>query len=446
MGTFTKNNYHVWHPFTDMPLFYEEPVLFKEAKDLLLSDVNNKKYINSISGLWNMNLGSGNREIIEAIIEQLSTLQYASLFRMGHETARLYAEELAKVLPGDLNKVFFTSNGSEAVETMIKAARQYYKLLGKKDKHIIIGLKRAYHGVSYGALSASGIEEDQQMFTPLVPGFEHIEPPYCLRCAFNKNVRNCNVECAKQLEDIICQHKVSRVAGFLMEPVMGFGGVIVPPDKYFTEIQRILDKYDVLFMLDEITTGFGRTGEMFASQHWGLKADMMAIGKGMSGGYMPLGAAVFTDEIFNKFAENQNNRFNHGSTYSGHPLSCAAGIKVLEKLAEGNIIQGVKEVEKNMWEYFEPFQAFSCIGEIRGKGGMFAIEFVKDQSTLAPLDAETMYQIIRGIIRWGVLVSQSGNNIIIMPPLTIGSKYLKKIYNAIAITIKQVLGEETKLV
>lgn len=446
MKNLDKDNYYVWHPFTDMPDFYERPLLFKEGKDLLLRDTDNNTYINSISGLWNLSLGSGNQEIIKAMIEQLSVLQYASLFRMGHETACLYAEELVKTLPGGFKKVFFTSNGSEAVETMVKAARQYYRLSGKKEKYVIIGLKRAYHGVSYGALSASGIEEDQEMFAPLVPGFEHVEPPYCLRCPYNKKVQECNAECAKEIERVICKYGESRIAGFLMEPVIGFGGVIVPPEKYFEELKKILDKYDVLFMLDEITTGFGRTGKMLACEHWDLKADMLAVGKGMSGGYAPLGAALFTDEVFDRFSQSKKTRFNHGSTYSGHPVCCAAGRKVLEILLRDNIIQGVKEIEKELWKYFRRLNEASCVGEVRGKGAMLAVEFVRDKSTLAPLDFETMYKIIEVIIKWGVLVSLSGNNIIIMPPLTIERKYIRKIYNAVGMAVKQVLGEEVSMV
>ncbi|HHT49811.1 MAG TPA: aspartate aminotransferase family protein [Firmicutes bacterium] len=323
--------YHIWHPFTNMNVFYEEPLIFTEGHGSLLKDVNNKTYINALSGLWNTAFGLGDQEVIDAITAQLKNISYASLFRMGHAIAQRYAEKLFQVLPGNLSKVFFTSNGSEAVETMIKATRQFYKLQGKHGKMNIICLRRAYHGVSYGALSASGFTEDQEMYAQLLPGFIHIEPPYCYRCPYHRKVDDCQTECAREIENVIQKVGIDKIAAFMMEPILGFGGFIVPPDKFHEELIKILRKYDILLLMDEVTTGFGRTGKFFACEHWGLSPDMMALGKAISGGYIPLGATVFSEEIYHTFLRaGVTGRFAHGSTYSGNPAACAAGEKMLE--------------------------------------------------------------------------------------------------------------------
>lgn len=439
MQTPNKDNYFVFHPFTAMKNFYEDPLIFSNGHGSLITDVHHRTFINSISGLWNLCLGLGNQEIIQAITEQLTSLSYASLFRMGHDIASVYARELVRVLPGELRRIFFTSNGSEAVETMIKIARQYQKLRGKEGKYRIICFKRAYHGVSYGALSASGFEEDQEMFSPLLPGFIHTDPPYCLRCAFHQKVDSCRVECVKQIEELIKRHGEETISGLMFEPILGFGGFIVPPDKFYRELQKLLSKYDILLMLDEVTTGFGRTGKLFACEHWGLRPDMISLGKAMGGGYMPLGAAAFSDKIFNEFL-NAGARFNHGSTFSGHPASCAAGRKVLEIYLRDKIVDRVRELEEELFARFHQLQELSCVAEVRGKGAMLAIEFVKDRKKLEPLDAETMYKLVREILQWGVLVHLSGNCIFLLPPLNMDLKYLKKIHNTIVKSIKEVLN------
>jgi adenosylmethionine-8-amino-7-oxononanoate aminotransferase len=445
MNELNQDNYFVWHPFTNMAQFYEDPLIFKEGHDSLIQDTANHTFINSISGLWNMSLGFGNQEIIDAISDQLSRLPYASLFRMGHEAAQNYAAELVKILPGDLNKVFFTSNGSESVETMIKAARQYHRMRGKKEKYNIICLNRAYHGVSYGALSASGFPEDQEMYMPLLPGFIHIDPPYCLRCPYHKTKNSCGMECAKKIEEVIEEYSEDKIAGFLMEPVLGFGGFIIPPDEFFVELKKILAKHDILFMLDEVTTGFGRTGKLFAAEHWDLKPDMMSMGKAMSAGYLPLGAAAFTDKVFSQFSgERYIDRFNHGSTFSGHPACCAAGQKVLEIYLRDNIIEKVRILEQEINAQFKEMEPLPCIGEIRIKGAMLALEFVTDKQSLNPVDSETMFKLAREMLQWGVLSHLSGNSMLIIPPLNMPVKYVSKIYNTICSSIKKVLKIDVK--
>jgi adenosylmethionine-8-amino-7-oxononanoate aminotransferase len=440
------DNYKVWHPFTHMSQFFEDPLIFNSGNGSLITDSQNHTFINSISGLWNLSLGLGNKEIIDAITEQLNKLAYGSLFRMGHSAAMSYAEDLVKVLPGELNRVFFTSNGSEAIETMIKAARQYYKLKGNNEKYQIICLKRAYHGVSYGALSASGFEDDQQMYEPLLPGFIHIDPPYCLRCPYNKSKGHCQFECAKSVEEAILSVGPDHIAGYLMEPVLGFGGFIVPPDGYFEELKRVLSKYDILFMVDEVTTGFGRTGKLFACENWDLKPDMMAMGKAISAGYLPLGGVAFTDRVYNQFSGKRYvDRFNHGSTFSGHPACCAAGKKVLEIYQKNDILAKACELGNELIKSFKRFEKLPCVAEVRNIGVMVAIEFVEDKETLNPLNSETMYNITREIFQWGVLVHLSGNNILLIPPLTMPVTYVKKIYNTIAKSIKETLSIEVTL-
>lgn len=419
-GGHTLDGYHLWQPFTQMQTFLrEEGIIIEQGDGPYLVDVNGKEYLNMTSSVWNVPYGLGQDEIVDAISAQLKKLGYGSLLRAAHPEAIELAALVADITPGKLNRVFFTSNGSESIETGIKMARAYWAAKGSR-KHKVLSLKGAYHGCSYGALSASGFDDDKEGFHPLLPGFHQIEPPYCYRCPFGLKRDSCQLECAHALESAIIEHDPDEVALFLIEPVQGLHGVIIPSQDYFDVICRICDKYDVLLMVDEVTTGFGRTGEMFAVNHWNVEPDLMALGKAMSAGYWPLGATVATDEIWKQFLGSDNkSRFNHGSTFSGHPGGSAAGSTAINKMLNDNIAETAKRKGEYFYNKLRELDDLPIVGDVRGIGMMFAVELVRDRETKDPLDAELMKRIVMACFAGGVWVHVGGSTLMMLPPFIV---------------------------
>ena len=422
-------DYHLWQPFTQMKTFLaDHQIIIERGEGPYLFDVNGKEYLNLTSCLWNVPLGLGRREIIDAITEQLNTLAYSSLFRAGHTAAIELARLVAEICPGQLDRVFFTSNGSESIETAVKIARRYF-WQEQPRKHKVLSLKSAYHGVSYGALSASGFDDMKEGFGPLLPGFRQIEPPYCYRCPFGRTYPDCGVKCARALEDAVLEEKPEQVALFLVEPVMGFGGVVVPPAEYFDIVTAICREYEVLLAVDEVTTGFGRTGKMFAIEHWQAQPDIMALGKAMSAGYFPLGATVLTNDIWQRFiGPDDSTRFEHGSTNSGHPGGCAAGRATIELFRREGYVEKAARRGEFFLERLRELTDLPIVGDVRGLGMIFAVEFVRDKQTKEPLEAGAMAKLVEACYVSGLWVHLSGNRIILLPPFILDEDALDEAY------------------
>lgn len=414
---YTMEEYHLWQPFTQMQTFLDDVhFVVERGEGPYLFDTQGKQYLNLISCLWNAPLGLSRDDIVDAIADQLRTLGYSPIFRASHTPAIELAGLVAQVTPGDLNRVFFTSNGSEAIESGVKMVRQYYRLKGQ-DKYKVISLKLGYHGVSYAAMAASGLQADKELFKPVPDGFLQIPPPYCYRCEFGLEYPSCELKCAHHLEEVVLEQGPDSVAMFLMEPVMGVAGCVAPPPEYLKTIAEICKKYDIILMLDEITTGFGRTGNMFAAQTYDVEPSIMALGKGISAGYFPLGATVATDEIFREFLGPTNERrFNHGSTYAGHPGACAAGIKTIDYFTTSNVIAETADKGRRFFEQLKSLEELPVVGDVRGVGMMFGIEFVTDKESKTPMPEETMQRIMMACFAAGLFVHLSGNCIILMPP------------------------------
>lgn len=419
------DDYHLWQPFTQMESFLEEQqVIVERGEGAYLFDVHGKKYLNLTSCLWNAPLGLGQSEIINAIAEQLKVLGYSSLFRAGHTPAIELARLVAGIVPGDLNRVFFTSNGSESVETTIKMARAYFRRRGS-TKYKVLSLRNAYHGVSYGAMAASGFDDMKEGFGPLPAGFRQIEPPYCYRCPFGLRHPECKAKCACALEDAILEEGPEQVALFLVEPVMGFGGAVVPPPEYFDIVAAICRECEVLLAVDEVTTGFGRTGTMFAVEHWQARPDMMALGKAMSGGYFPLGAVVVTDEIWRAFLGPDNStRFEDGSTNSGHPGACAAGRAAIGLLRREGYVAKAARLGRFFRDRLRGLLEIPIVGDVRGLGMILAVELVRDRKTKEPLDAASMTKIVKACYAHGLWVHVSLNRILLLPPFILDEETL----------------------
>ncbi|KAB7708837.1 aminotransferase class III-fold pyridoxal phosphate-dependent enzyme [Bacillus aerolatus] len=402
-------------------------IIFKEGKGIYLTDINGKKYIEGMASLWNVNVGYGRKELAEAAKEQLETLPFASSFAtFSNEPAIRLAAKVADMAPGDLNAVFFTSGGSESNDTSYKLVRHYWKIKGQPNKTKIIARERAYHGVAVGSTSATGIKDFHHMTTSLATGFVHTE-------SFSPDALRKTIEA----------EGADTIAAFIAEPVQGAGGVNIPQDGYFQEIRQICDEYNILLIADEVITGFGRTGKMFACEHWGIVPDVMLLAKGISSGYIPLGAVVVRDHIHQDFIKLSEGTLLHGFTYSGHPTACAVGLKNIEILERENLVQNSKEMGALLHEKLKALQSeTNIVGEVRFLGLVGALEIVKDQETNERFSQKLAPQIItearkRGLILRTVVFGDS-DTIVFSPPLVINEEEVNELVSILKEAILEV--------
>jgi len=434
---------YYWHHITQHQVFEtEEPTIMVEGKGCMVKDVRGREFLDGVSGgVWCVNTGYGQDAIADAIYEQLKVLPYYA-GSAGNPASIKLAEKLISLLPG-LAKVYLSNSGSEANEKSFKLARQYSRLkFPSKDKYKIIYRERDYHGTTFGTLSATGQSERKMGYEPLLPGFTGIAPAYCYRCKFGKCYPSCNMECARDLETKINLEGADTVAAVILEPITAGGGIIVPPDEYFSVIQEICKKYDVLLIIDEVVCGFGRTGKMFGYQNFNVDPDMVTIAKGLASAYMPISATLIKQKIFDQFLAAPSEKlhyFRDISTFGGSAAACAgasANIKIIEeqKLCENSAAMG----EYLIGRLKEEIQSHSMVGDIRGKGLFAGIEFVEDKKTKTPVSEKVMGQIIGKIKDQGVLLGKMNrsipgfNNVLqIAPPLIITKEEIDRIVDSI---------------
>lgn len=430
---------HVWHPlFQHQRLDETDLIVFKSAHGTTLVDSEGQEYLDAYSALWNMNVGYGRKEIADAVYAQIQELSYYPHSQINVPATEL-AEQLANCLPGDLNHVYFCNSGSEANETAIKIARQYGRqTYPGENRYKIISRYRGYHGFTYGAMSATGQARRRKAFEPLAPGFHHAHPPYCYRCPLGLEPTSCNVECVKDIERIIQSEGPETVIAVIAEPIIGGGGVIVPPDDYFPKLRKICDEYGLLLILDEVITGFGRTGKMFACEHWDVQPDIITLAKGLTSGYIPLGACVTSTSVFNTFLgdTDDNREFSQVCTYGGHPVACAAGVANLNILQSERLYENAEKVGGYLLEKLMTLKNMQIVGDVRGKGLMLAVELVRDNG--AHLETEVTNSIVARLKDKGVIVGKIGhaldepeNLIFIAPPLILTEVEADKIYNTL---------------
>ncbi len=437
---------HVWHPlFQHQRLEETALAVFESAHGTTLIDVEGREYLDAYSALWNVNVGYGRQEIADAVYAQIQQLPYYPHSQIN-VPATILAEQLAACLPGDLNHVYFCNSGSEANETAIKMARQYGRqTYPGENRYKIISRYRGYHGFTYGALSATGQARRRKAFEPLVPGFPHAHPPYCYRCPLGLDVSSCSIACADEIERIIQSEGPETVIGVIAEPIIGGGGVIVPPDEYLPKLRQICDDYGLLLILDEVITGFGRTGKMFACEHWDVQPDLITLAKGLTSGYLPLGACVASTAVFNAFLgeSDENREFAQVCTYGGHPVACAAGIANLEILQKERLWENSEKVGAYLLSKLETLRNVPIVGDVRGKGLMIAVELVQADGT--HLETATTNRIVgqlRDFDKGGIIVGKIGhavdepeNIIFIAPPLILTEAEADRIFE----TLRQVL-------
>jgi adenosylmethionine-8-amino-7-oxononanoate aminotransferase len=362
----------------------QQPLVMARADGVHYWDVSGKRYLDALSGIYVVSVGHNNRRVIDAIRAQLDTLCFSPSMHGTNPLAVRLATLLAELAPGDLSAVKFQCGGSEVTEAAIKLARQYHRLTGHPGKYKVISRYLSWHGSTLGSLSASGLKSRKTVNEPLAPGFVHVFPPTCYRCPFGKAYPDCGITCATIVNDVIEMEDPETVAAVMVEPIGHTGGVIDPPPEYLPLLREACDRHNVLLIFDEIITGAGRTGHLFAAETFGVTPDVLCTAKGIAGGYAPLSAMICRGPIADAFwgpaAENPG--FVEGHTFEGNPISCAAGLAVLREILENDLCANARKQGQRLREGFEGLaRQHGVIGDVRGKGLFQGVEFVRDPKT-----------------------------------------------------------------
>ncbi|MDE0448949.1 MAG: aspartate aminotransferase family protein [Spirochaetaceae bacterium] len=375
-----RDQRHLIHPIHSRNVHADGHVWVR-GHGAVMEDADGNEYLDGLSGLWNVVAGHGRTELADAAAGQMSTLAYCSAYAGSSSPPAIeLAERLAGITYPSINRFFFTSGGGESSETSFKLARSYWKLRGKPHKTKVISRQWGYHGVTLAAMSATGIATYWPAFEPRVPGFIHIPSPYPYRYEAPPGVSQ-GVAAADELERAILREGADTVAMFLAEPVQGAGGVIVPQDDYFPRIREICDRYDVLFAADEVITGFGRTGKLFALDHWGVQPDMMQFAKAVTSGYFPLGGVGVNDAIA-EVLDGASGPWMHAYTYSAHPTGCAVALRTIDIILDEDFPgQAAVKGDRLLAGLTDALAGHPHVGDVRGKGLMCAVEIVRDRAT-----------------------------------------------------------------
>ncbi|MDP7343910.1 MAG: aspartate aminotransferase family protein [Alphaproteobacteria bacterium] len=387
--------------------------IFVSAEGLEITDAAGKTYLDMMSTQTRASsLGYGQDRIAKAIYDQLVGLHYGGTFANVVDVTVRLAAKIAELAPGTLTASVFAGSGSEANEMSFKAAKQYHLLKGDKPRaHKIIARWNAYHGATMGALAATDYLGTRHITEPGVPGYSHIPAPYLYRTPFGMEASEVSEFCADYLEQQILHEGPEYVAAFIAEPVMQGDGVQVPPDDYFARVRAICDKYDVLFIADEVITGFGRTGKWFAMEHWGIEADIMSTAKAITGGYAPLGASTVTQKIADVLPI-----FSHLQTYQGHPAACAASLATIDYIEHNDLIRQGAENGAYLLERMQRLRELPIVGDVRGLGMWTCVDFTRDKKTKAKLEGSAVKRMVHRCLDMGVLVGEEGTAIEMSPP------------------------------
>ncbi len=425
----------IWHPFTQMREYEaKDPVVIERGEGAYLIDSEGRRYIDGVSSLWVNIHGHGVPEIDDAIKKQVDRLSHSTLLGVTNPPAALLAKELIDICPPGLKKVFYSGDGASAVEVAIKMAFQYWQHRGKPGKTKFVSLRNAYHGDTLGAVSVGGIDLFHAAFKPLL--FEGYQAPsyYCYRCELRRVYPSCGLACADEVGGILEKHH-DEIAAVILEPyVQAAGGMIVSPPGYLSRVREYCDRCGVLLILDEVATGFGRTGRMFACEHEDVTPDILVLGKGMTGGYLPLSATITTQDVYDAFLGEYDEfkTFFHGHSYAGNPLACAASLGNLEAFRKYDTLGNLKEKIAYVEEELKEFKGLRHVGDVRSKGLMAGIELVLDKETKEPYPARMKmgWRVAEEAMKDEVLIRPLGNVVVLMPPLGIPMEDLKKLVRA----------------
>jgi adenosylmethionine-8-amino-7-oxononanoate aminotransferase len=436
----------LWHPFTQMRDYARiPPLIIEEGKGSYVKDIYGRWYLDGVSSLWVNVHGHRKKEIDQAIVRQIGKIAHTTLLGISNVPAIELAEQLVKIAPRGLTKVFYSDNGSTAVEVALKMAFQFWKQSSKKapKKKKFIALTNGYHGDTIGSVSVGGIDVFHGIYKPLLFPTFRVASPYCYRCSLRLSYPGCRVECLNLLEKTMKKHH-SEAAAFILEPmVQGAGGMIVFPRGYLKEAWFLCNKYHILMIADEVATGFGRTGKMFACEHEKVSPDLMAISKGISAGYLPSAATLTTEEIYQAFlGEAQELKtFYHGHSYTGNPLACCAALASLNLFKKERILESLPSKIRFLTRELKKFYQISAVGNVRQKGLMAGVELVADRrkKTPFPMEAKVGLKIVLEARKRGVIIRPLGDVMVLMPPLSITKGELKRLTQVVFDSIEAVL-------
>ena len=440
-GNFLKehNARSMWHPMAHpADSLANPPTIITRAQGVRLTDVDGHEVVDAVGGLWNVNLGFSCQPVKDAIAAQLDVLPYYSTFRGTSKDAVIELSEGLRdfFAPDGLVRAFYTSGGSDSVETALRLARQYHKIRGEAGRVKFLSLKKGYHGTHFGGASVNGNANFRTQYEPLLPGCHHIPAPYTYRNPFNEtDPAKLAALCLSALEDEIAFQGAGTIAAMIMEPVLGAGGVIPPHESFMPGVRAICDRHGILLIADEVITAFGRTGSWTGSRHWGVQPDLMCTAKAITNGYFPFGAVMISGAVAEVFENDRSGAaaIGHGYTYSGHPVGAAAAIACLAETQRLNVPENAAARGAQLFAGLQGLQEkYSVIGDVRGGHGlMCALELVADRSTKAPIDKGVIGRVQEVAYQAGAMVRVSGNNIIMSPPLVLSAQDVQVILAAL---------------
>jgi len=425
-----------WMPFTANRQFKKSPRLLARASGMHFWTPEGRQILDAIAGLWCVNAGHGRDKIVRAIQDQAAEMDFAPPFNMGHPKAFELAEELVKITPPGLNRVFFTNSGSESVETALKMAIAYHRVRGEGQRTRLIGRERGYHGVNFGGISVGGMVANRKMFGTLLSGVDHIRHTHDPRNLMSRGQPAHGAELADDLERLVALHDASTIAAVIVEPVAGSTGVLIPPQGYLQRLREICDKHGILLIFDEVITGFGRLGSPFAATHFGVTPDLMTIAKGLTNGCVPMGAVVARQQIHDTFMNGPEHliEFFHGYTYSAHPLACAAALGTLDTYAEEGLLTRAAQMEGYFADAVHSLKGLPNVIDIRNLGLVGGIE-------LAPAANEPGkrgFAVFLDAWEHGVFLRTTADTIALSPPLIVEKSHIDQMVGTLADCLKRV--------
>lgn len=427
------------------PSEHLDPQIWESGEGVMLRNLEGEEYIDGLSGMWNVYVGHGRRELVDAASQQMSRLAFSTAYAGStHRPAVALAERLKELVYPGIEAFYFTLGGSDATDTSVRTARFYWGAQGRPEKFKIISRKLGYHGSTIGAAAATGVEEFSSVFGPRANGFLQIDSPYPYRFTTNRTDVSAGVAAADLLEDAILREGPESVAAFIAEPVQGGGGgVLIPPADYFPRIREICDRYDVLFISDEVITGFGRTGRWFALEHWGVEPDIVQFAKGITSGYFPLGGIGVSGAIKDVMDRvDPAKRWMHGYTCSAHPVACAVALANLRIINEEGLVERSLRLGERLLEKLQPLKESAHVGEVRGLGLLAGIEIVEDKATKArfPESSGIGKKVRDKLLSLGLCTRVTDDIICLAPPLVISEEEVDRIGDVVRQAVAETVG------
>jgi adenosylmethionine-8-amino-7-oxononanoate aminotransferase len=441
-----RDRRHLWHPFTQMSDWLKgHPLVIERAEGNTLIDTEGNRYLDGVSSLWVNLHGHDHPKIRQALHEQLDRLAHSTLLGLASVPSIEAAEKLIAIAPPGLTRVFFSDNGSTAVEIAVKMAFQFWQqqrdpALRRKTR--FVALKNGYHGDTLGAVSMGGVDVFHQIFGPLCFPVYRAENAFCYRCPYGLRYPDCGIHCLESMEGIL-ENRAQEIAAVVVEPIMqGAAGMLTLPDGWLRRVRELCNRHEVLLIADEVATGFGRTGRMFACEHEGVSPDLLAVAKGITGGYLPLAATLATEQIFEGFlgpVEAARQLF-HGHTYTGNALGCAATVANLEIFEKEDVLARVSARATRLAERLERLRDLAFVGDIRQRGLMAGVELVRNRKTREPFDpAQRMgHHVCMAIRKRGVILRPLGDVVVLMPPLSVTEAEIDHLVSALEASIREV--------